>query len=239
MKEPYPKNPQEVKGPPSMNIIIPNALQARAICRDVRNNVVAWREKDYGFSCPPEFNSYLEGKVSDEDFDKTFDKWYKSWDPNDEVQRLQNCNPTFQKGVKAYQPLQDWGFFIPDQYNVVITPCSIGIGGGYRLSSTMGPTISMYYRRNWEKGFRTPEGCLLHEAYHIGIEKFILEFGLNQDEKERIVDICSQEALVPSILPKSHLQQSKKIKELSPVIDPFLAMKELPVPERLRRYKNL
>ena len=100
----------------------------------------------------------------------------------------------------------------------------------------------MWYGRDWAKGGRTPEETLLHEAYHLGaddviyktLSNFIKDNKEYQLMKERIVDVCSRQVLVPGVLVDTHIQH----KNTPYPIDSFLEQVDQPVPIRLQNYAN-
>lgn len=205
--------------------------------KDIRQVFDEWKAKGYTFNSPEKLRPYFEGKTTEDDFKTKLHQWYSSWDTSTQVKQLMGCEEIFNNGIKRYLPLQTWGFDIPDTYNVVVTPFAIGGGGAGQRLKDHGPVITMYYDRDYTKG-RTREETLLHEAYHLGadetIQKILGQVITDKTEyqmtKERIVDICSNEILVPDVLLLTRFQHKKHL------IDPFLNMKNLPVPERLQNY---
>jgi hypothetical protein len=76
---------------------------------------------------------------------------------------------------------KNWGFKIFREYSVHLT--QYGTGGSYN------PNGSIIMRIG---GHPSPGSCLFHEMIHIGIEENIIQkYGINQMDKEKIVDnIC-------------------------------------------------
>jgi hypothetical protein len=204
-----------------------------------------WKAKGYPCNCPDTLRPYFEGGMNDEAFKHALHEWYEKWDPIEQVRQLEACETVFNNGVKKYIPLQSWGFDIPDEYNVVVTPFAIGAGGAGQRMGEHGPVITMWYGRQWGKEGRTPEETLLHEAYHLGADEVIYkELGAAisdaakyQQTKERIVDCCCAEVLVPDVLPLYHFQFSKQVDQPKDHLNnTFLYQTHLSVPQRLQLY---
>lgn len=195
--------------------------------------------KGYTYNCPDIFKPYFEGNMSEEQFKATLHDWYATWDPTPQVKQLEEAEVVFNRGISRYLPQQSWGFDIPDTYNVVVTPFAIGAGGAGQRLGEHGPVITMWYGREWGKGRRTPEETLLHEAYHLGADgviqqvlgSVIMDKKEYQQVKERTVDTCSTQLLVPDVLPKTHLQY-----ETPHPVMPFLEQQGLPVRQRLQNF---
>ena len=213
--------------------------------KTIKQNLEAWKSKGYPFNAPEALRPYFEGQMSDEAFISTLHEWYATWDTTAEVKRLEECEAIFNKGITKYLPLQSWEFDIPDSYEIVVTPFAIGAGGAAQRLGEHGPVITMWYGRPWGTKDRTPEETLLHEAYHMGADRIIdtelksamLDEVKYQRIRERIVDWCSAEVLVPHVLPTYHFQFSEipGAAQYHPIYD-FLEKTCLPVPQRIREY---
>ncbi len=218
--------------PPPFRIIRLTEEEALNHCFKIKADIDK-RENRYEPSYPSEepLDLFFKNKISDGEFKDRFKLWFKEWNIDEQVKQLETCESTFQKGIAKYLPLQEWGFRIPNQYTVIVTPCAVGAGGAGEWESKWGPIITMYYARDWSKGPRTPEETLLHEAYHLGIDGIINKLGFEQSTKERIVDWCCREVLVPDVLPTYFMQLWT-----DRTIDPYLEAKGLSVYQRLSNY---
>lgn len=186
--------------------------------------------------------------MSEAEFKTSLHEWYSTtWDKEAAapIKQLSDCETIFNKGVERYLPLQTWGFDIPDTYNVVLTPFAIGGGGAGQRLAGHGPVITMWYGRQYTEGGRSPEEVLLHEAYHLGADEtikrklggVISDKSKYQRAKERVVDWCSAEVLVPQVLPIYHYQFGEHLgqpKDHS--INAYLQQTNLPVSQRLQLY---
>lgn len=203
--------------------------------KNMREKWPEWEAKKYELNGPPSLLPYIKGKITEEEFKQQLHDWYGSWNCDMQIEQLQSCEQVFNTGIAQYLFLQKWGFDIPDSYQVVVTPFTIGGGGAGERTKKHGPVITMWYGRDWSKpGNRIPEETLLHEAYHLGIDGIIDELGFDQETRERIVDIGSQQILVPNVLQKTHIQRKNVVMP----IDSYLANTSVTLPMRLQQYKQ-
>lgn len=232
---------KEKTNPPPFYVTQMDERWAFEYGKGIRQELDEWRTKGYTFNGPEKLRPYFEGEMSEDDFKVNLHEWYASWDAGPQVKLLQQCESVFNNGINRYLPLQAWGFDIPDTYNVVVTPFAIGGGGAGQRFKDHGPVITMWHGRDWAKNGRTPEETLLHEAYHLGADetiqqilgKVITDKKEYQEVKERIVDTCSTQILVPDVLPKTHIQYKK-----THPISPFLEERQFSVLQRLQSYAS-
>jgi hypothetical protein len=202
-----------------------------------------WKKNGYPINGPALFKPYFNGQIPEIIFKQIIHQWYKTWNVNSQIEQLQNCKDIFDQGIAQYLPLQEWGFDIPEAYNIVVTPFSIGGGGAGQRLEGHGPVITMWYGREFIEGQgRTPVETLLHEAYHLGIDQIVYEIlgklGISGNDyqwtRERIVDIGSQQVLVPSVLLTTFVQNKKSVF----LVDDYLRKTELSIRERLQQFAN-
>lgn len=96
----------------------------------------------------------------------------------EQQQQIQICFPIFAELRKK------WGFIILPSYQVLIT--RYGMGGSYYCDTG---NIIMRVDQQGLFAREQPYHTVIHEMVHIGIETFVQQCRLTQQEKERTVDL--------------------------------------------------
>ena len=183
--------------PQKFFILVPTAEKEAEMVFYFINNIIFYEENGYepALLLPnvPLINS-LKAKVkegnrlSKDDFIQLKNIFENEiFDENDYILPMNtmiNAAKTADKQMSVFEYYeQQWGFFIPDKYNIMLT--LYGPGGSYNPSNG---NISMKISKHGIFSI-DPLGTILHEAFHIGIEKIIIqEYNIPHGTKERIVD---------------------------------------------------
>lgn len=159
-------------------------------------NIHFYYDNGYNPSFPNDgmINSLIDksynGKLSDTDYDYLLaafgSRIYKEEDYSNGYKIVHDRIGFGNSVIPVFEHLKSkWGFFIPNQYTIMLT--LYGTGGSYD------PKKGMIFLKTTREGHfarsSNPLNTVIHEAVHIGIENIIAKrFDLSQWTKERIVD---------------------------------------------------
>ncbi len=126
----------------------------------------------------PQFYQYAENIIAAQ--------YGKGVDYQHGVRKLEEARPKIEQAFPIFKQFNKaWDFHLLPHYKILLT--KYGSGGSY-LTNTR---LILVRLSNELIGNTDVAEIPIHEMTHIGVEKFVQQYSLNQDEKEGLVDgIC-------------------------------------------------